>query len=221
MNVVLPDLPACVQPSFRKALEAERFPSMPNSFLPASTNKTPGMILLGDAMNMRHPLTGGGMTVAFNDVVLVTALLSPENVPDLEDTEAVLRQMSKFHWDRKALTSVINILAQALYSLFAANGKSTPPPHILPYLILLTETKQTIVSAHSKRAASNTFRWVVSALMVRSACSPASSVSQWCCSTTFSPSPSIVFMSCLPRFHLQGGMSRSSIASPCFIGRVS
>lgn len=135
MNVVLPDLPACVQPSFRKALEAERFPSMPNSFLPASTNKTPGMILLGDAMNMRHPLTGGGMTVAFNDVVLVTALLSPENVPDLEDTEAVLRQMSKFHWDRKALTSVINILAQALYSLFAANGKPTP---LSSFLILLT-----------------------------------------------------------------------------------
>lgn len=122
MNVVLPDLPECVRPSFKKALEADRFPSMPNSFLPASTNKTPGMILLGDAMNMRHPLTGGGMTVAFNDVVLVTKLLSPENVPDLEDTDVVLRQMSRFHWERKALTSVINILAQALYSLFAANG---------------------------------------------------------------------------------------------------
>lgn len=140
MNVVLPDLPLCVQPSFRKALEADRFPSMPNSFLPASTNKTPGMILLGDAMNMRHPLTGGGMTVAFNDVVLVTALLSPEKVPDLEDTEAVLRQMSRFHWDRKGLTSVINILAQALYSLFAANGKQPPPSSLLPYLADEDET---------------------------------------------------------------------------------
>lgn len=134
MNVVLPDLPKCVQPSFRKALEADRFPSMPNSFLPASTNKTPGMILLGDAMNMRHPLTGGGMTVAFNDVVLVTELLSPKNVPDLEDTDAVLRQMSRFHWDRKALTSIINILAQALYSLFAANGMHQFP---LPLVLLL------------------------------------------------------------------------------------
>ncbi|KAI9846464.1 MAG: Squalene epoxidase [Pleopsidium flavum] len=61
------------------------------------------------------------MTVAFNDVVLLRDLLNPEAVPDLSDTKAVLRQMSTFHWRRKNLTSVINILAQALYSLFAAN----------------------------------------------------------------------------------------------------
>jgi squalene monooxygenase len=35
----------------------------------------------------------------------------------------VLAQLDVFHWRRKNLTSVINILAQALYSLFAANGK--------------------------------------------------------------------------------------------------
>lgn len=121
-NVVLPDLPESIKPSFKKALEANRFPSMPNSFLPAETNNTPGMILLGDALNMRHPLTGGGMTVAFNDVVLISELLSPANVPDLEDVELVLVQMGTFHWQRKSLTSTINILAQALYALFAANG---------------------------------------------------------------------------------------------------
>lgn len=32
---------------------------MPNGFLPPSLNKSQGMILLGDAMNIRHPLTGG------------------------------------------------------------------------------------------------------------------------------------------------------------------
>jgi len=122
MNVVLPDLPECIQPSFKEALKANRFPSMPNSFLPPSTNTIPGMMLLGDAMNMRHPLTGGGMTVAFNDVVLISDLLSPQIIPDLADTDLVLAQLSKFHWERKSLTSVINILAQALYALFAANG---------------------------------------------------------------------------------------------------
>jgi len=94
---------------------------MPNSWLPPSTNKTPGLIILGDAMNMRHPLTGGGMTVAFNDVVVLRDLLSPSVTPDLNDTRLVLRQMSRFHWQRKHLTAVINILAQALYSLFAAD----------------------------------------------------------------------------------------------------
>ncbi|KAL9595007.1 MAG: hypothetical protein Q9219_006706 [cf. Caloplaca sp. 3 TL-2023] len=120
-NVVLPSLPTCVQPSFDKALDDGKLRSMPNSWLPPSTQQVPGMILLGDAMNMRHPLTGGGMTVAFNDVLILRDLLSPEKVPDLGDIRRVRRQMRRFHWRRKGLSSVINILAQALYSLFAAN----------------------------------------------------------------------------------------------------
>ncbi|KAF2093493.1 squalene epoxidase [Rhizodiscina lignyota] len=120
-NVVMPSLPKCVQPSFEAALDRGALRSMPNSWLPPTTNKTPGMIIFGDAMNMRHPLTGGGMTVAFNDAVLLAELLSPKNVPRLDDTKVVLKQMSTFHWRRKNLTSVINILAQALYSLFAAD----------------------------------------------------------------------------------------------------
>jgi squalene monooxygenase len=123
-DVVLPSLPACVQPSFAKALDEGRLRSMPNSFLPPSAQQFPGMIFLGDAMNMRHPLTGGGMTVAFNDVVLLRDLLSPEKVPDLSNTVRVKEQMQAFHWRRKNLSAVINILAMALYDLFAANGKN-------------------------------------------------------------------------------------------------
>ena len=122
---VLPSLPRSVQPSFSAALEKGKLRSMPTSFLPSSTNVTPGLVMLGDAMNMRHPLTGGGMTVALNDVVLLRELLSPSSVPHLGDTSKMLERMSLFHWRRKSLASVINILAQALYSLFAANGKCT------------------------------------------------------------------------------------------------
>ena len=122
-DTVLPSLPKSVQSSFRTALDTGKLRSMPNSFLPSSANRTSGMVLLGDAMNMRHPLTGGGMTVALNDVVLLRELLSPEVVPDLGNTRLVIKQMRTFHWRRKNLTSVINILAQALYSLFAASGK--------------------------------------------------------------------------------------------------
>lgn len=118
---VLPAMPESIKPSLKKALEVERLRSMPNSFLPPSTNITEGLIMLGDAMNMRHPLTGGGMTVALNDVLLLSKLLSPTAVPDLSDTQAILRLMPKFHWKRKSLSSTINVLAQALYSLFAAD----------------------------------------------------------------------------------------------------
>ena len=121
-QVVMPNLPPETQPAFRAAIEKGRLRSMPNSFLPPSTNKTPGLVIMGDAMNMRHPLTGGGMTVAFNDTVLLSSLLDPQNIPHLDNSELVLRQLSKFHWQRKNLTAVINVLAQALYSLFAANG---------------------------------------------------------------------------------------------------
>ena len=129
-EVVLPSLPDCVKPSFERALDEGKLRSMPNSFLPPSINRIPGMVMLGDAMNMRHPLTGGGMTVAFNDVVLLKELLSPELVPDLGNTKLVLKQMERFHWRRKGLTSVINILAQALYSLFAANGTYAREPYV-------------------------------------------------------------------------------------------
>ena len=120
-KVVLPNLPKRVQPSFEAALDRDRLRSMPNSWLPPSVSRTPGVIVLGDALNMRHPLTGGGMTVALNDAVLIAELLSPTAVPRLDDTTLVLAQMKKFHWRRKDLTGVINILAQALYSLFAAS----------------------------------------------------------------------------------------------------
>jgi squalene monooxygenase len=122
-NVVLPTLPAQVQPCFRAALSNGKIPrSMPNSFLaPTTQGLKKGLLLLGDAMNMRHPLTGGGMTVAFNDAVLLAELLSPERIPDLGDTVAIQKAMKEFHWKRKGLSSIINILAMALYSLFAAN----------------------------------------------------------------------------------------------------
>ncbi|KAK3339348.1 squalene epoxidase-domain-containing protein [Neurospora tetraspora] len=125
-NTVVPTLPASVRPSVLAALEDGKIPrSMPNSYLPASgkanTARTPGVLLLGDAYNMRHPLTGGGMTVAFSDVVLLASLLHPDRVPNLADSAAVETAMKEFHWRRKAWTSIINTLAQALYSLFAAD----------------------------------------------------------------------------------------------------
>lgn len=123
-NYVLPALPPSIRPSAEKALEDGKIPrSMPNSWLPPSRQTSNGMILLGDAMNMRHPLTGGGMTVAFNDVVLLAELLHPSQVPNLADAGAVNNAMNQLYWKRKNLTGIINVLAQALYALFAANDR--------------------------------------------------------------------------------------------------
>ncbi|CAG8598655.1 1041_t:CDS:2, partial [Paraglomus occultum] len=122
---VLPEMPPSVQSKFYEAIQTERLRSMPNSFLPPSTNTNEGLIMLGDAMNMRHPLTGGGMTVGLNDVVTLVKLLSPSEVSDFVYTGLILEKMEDFHWKRKQTSSVINVLAQALYALFAASDEST------------------------------------------------------------------------------------------------
>ncbi|SPO05982.1 related to squalene monooxygenase [Cephalotrichum gorgonifer] len=123
-NVVVPSLPEQLRPCVLRALEDGRLPrSMPNSWLPPTKQAANGMVVLGDAMNMRHPLTGGGMTVALSDVVVLSDLLSPEAVPSLSDVAAVQSAMDRFYWRRKRYTSIINVLAQALYSLFAANDR--------------------------------------------------------------------------------------------------
>lgn len=121
-DVVMPTLPKEVHECWEAALADGKVPkSMPNSWLPPTNQQShPGVLVLGDAMNMRHPLTGGGMTVAFNDVVVLSKLL--ESVPDLGDGEAVRGAMKQFHWRRKNLSSIINVLAMALYSLFAADS---------------------------------------------------------------------------------------------------
>ncbi|KAI6785209.1 Squalene monooxygenase-like protein [Emericellopsis cladophorae] len=121
-NCVLPAVPEPIRSAMVTALADGKIPrSMPNSWLPPSKQSTDGLILLGDAMNMRHPLTGGGMTVAFNDAVMLSDLLHPSQVPSLSDSQAVRSAMDTLYWKRKRLTGIVNVLAQALYALFAAN----------------------------------------------------------------------------------------------------
>lgn len=98
---------------------------MPNSFLPpieqgTATTKE-GAILIGDSWNMRHPLTGGGMTVALNDVLVLRDLLG--SVKDLKDWNQIQKILHRWHWDRKPLASTINILSVALYDLFGADSR--------------------------------------------------------------------------------------------------
>ncbi|CDH51967.1 squalene monooxygenase erg1 [Lichtheimia corymbifera JMRC:FSU:9682] len=117
---IAPQLPESIRPKFLEALQTERLRSMPNGFLPPSVNQNNGLIILGDAMNMRHPLTGGGMTVALQDVVLLKELLSPESIPSFTETDVIIQQMGAFHWARKRYCTAINVLAMALYRLFSA-----------------------------------------------------------------------------------------------------
>jgi squalene monooxygenase len=55
--------------------------------------------LMGDAFNMRHPLTGGGMTVALSDIVVLRNLLKP--LGNLHDAPSLCKYLESFYTLRK------------------------------------------------------------------------------------------------------------------------
>jgi hypothetical protein len=67
--------------------------------MPAAPYPTPGALLMGDAFNMRHPLTGGGMTVALSDIVVLRNLLRP--LRDLNDSPNLCKYLESFYTLRK------------------------------------------------------------------------------------------------------------------------
>lgn len=120
---IYPQLPDHLKEPFLEATQNSRLRSMPASFLPPSPVNKRGVLLLGDAYNIRHPLTGGGMSVAFKDIKLWRKLL--KGIPDLYDDAAIFQAKKSFYWSRKMSHSfVVNVLAQSLYELFSATDDS-------------------------------------------------------------------------------------------------
>lgn len=120
---IYPQIPDHLKEPFLEASQNSRLRTMPASFLPPSPVNKRGVLLLGDAYNLRHPLTGGGMTVALKDVKLWRKLL--KGIPDLYDDDAVFQAKKSFYWSRKRTHSfVVNVLAQSLYELFSATDDS-------------------------------------------------------------------------------------------------
>lgn len=95
---------------------------MPNSMLSPSPISEPGIIVAGDAFNMRHPLTGGGMTVALRDVVRLRDIFSSVPFESLSDQTVLSAKLQEFHYSRSASSAVINVLACALYRLFQSEN---------------------------------------------------------------------------------------------------
>ncbi len=138
-RVTAPQLPGALKDLFLTALDSETvFRAMPCGKLHSDPVFRPGAMILGDGFNVRHPLTGGGMTgerigffsiffsffsvlnsklVAFNDVCLISEGLA--KLPSFKDDKAVARAQKRFFSDRKELAAQINILAQALYEVFS------------------------------------------------------------------------------------------------------
>ncbi|KAK4348570.1 hypothetical protein RND71_031325 [Anisodus tanguticus] len=118
-TVVAPQVPPEIKDAFVAAVDKGNIRTMPNRSMPAAPHPTPGALLMGDAFNMRHPLTGGGMTVALSDIVVLRDLLKP--LRDLNDAPTLCKYLESFYTLRKPVASTINTLAGALYKVFCAS----------------------------------------------------------------------------------------------------
>ncbi|KAL2231504.1 squalene monooxygenase-like [Sesamum indicum] len=118
-TAVAPQIPPQLYDAFIAAIEKGAIRMMPNRSMPANPHPTPGALLMGDAFNMRHPLTGGGMTVALSDIVVLRDLLRP--LHDLHDAPTLCKYLESFYTLRKPVASTINTLAGALYKVFCAS----------------------------------------------------------------------------------------------------
>jgi squalene monooxygenase len=112
-----PQMPAEIQASYYKAVEEGKFKVMPNHLIPARPKLRSGAMLVGDSLNMRHPLTGGGMTVALTDVHhLGDRLIAIRDSFKAEEIDAAV---GAFYDKRNAQNASINILADALYRVMS------------------------------------------------------------------------------------------------------
>ncbi len=114
---IRPYLTAKMIPSFDKAVLEGKFKVMPNHYMPSKERLIDGVMVIGDALNMRHPLTGGGMTVLLRDVNTIQQLLSKKSI----NTTTERLSIAKTFYKSREQHTAVNILADALHNVMTNN----------------------------------------------------------------------------------------------------
>ncbi|WP_349431356.1 FAD-dependent oxidoreductase [Methylomarinum sp. Ch1-1] len=114
---VTPYIPKSMLKSYEQSLRQGGFKVMPNHYLAANPKIRKGAVMLGDALNMRHPLTGGGLTAVFSDIQILSAYLLA--MPDFSNTDLIHTKIESYYRDRQRANANLNILANALYAVMS------------------------------------------------------------------------------------------------------
>ena len=114
---VTPYIPECMRDSYEQALQEGGFKVMPNHYMAAKPIIRKGAVMLGDALNMRHPLTGGGLTAVFSDIQILSAQLLA--MPDFSSIDLIHKKIEAYYRDRQHANANLNILANALYGVMS------------------------------------------------------------------------------------------------------
>ena len=116
LKIIMPQIPNQLQQGFEKAVLEGDFKAKPTNQLTSRPVNKDGVLLLGDSLNMRHPITGGGMTVALTDVKSLSDQLLKAHAFD--DSTILRRVVSRFYKNRHQQNGSINMLAYSLYRIF-------------------------------------------------------------------------------------------------------
>jgi squalene monooxygenase len=111
---IAPQLPEEILPAYFDAIEEGKFKVMPSQLVPAQATLKKGAVLLGDSLNMRHPLTGGGMTVALTDIYCIGQKLLGIDLNNAKQLHNIIQEYYELHHTNNA---TVNILADALYGV--------------------------------------------------------------------------------------------------------
>ncbi|XP_010454707.1 PREDICTED: squalene epoxidase 5-like [Camelina sativa] len=111
-NNLAPQVPPKLRKIFLKGLdEGEHIKVVPAKCMSATLSKKKGVIVLGDAFNMRHPSVAAGMMVLLSDILILRGLLQP--LSNLGDVTKVSEVIKSFYNIRKPMSATVNILGNA------------------------------------------------------------------------------------------------------------
>lgn len=82
-----------------------------------------GVVMLGDVFNMRYSFIGGGMTVAFNDIVIFKFMFL--FLFDFLDVVLIGVKFDEFYCYCMCLVLIINMLVNVLYVVFCSSGDTS------------------------------------------------------------------------------------------------
>ncbi|CAH2044274.1 unnamed protein product [Thlaspi arvense] len=119
-NTMAPQVPAKLRKIFLKGIdEGAQIKTMPTKRMSATLSEKKGVIVLGDAFNMRHPAIASGMMVLLSDILILRGLLQP--LSNLGDTKKISEVIKSFYVIRKPMSATVNTLGNAFSQVLIAS----------------------------------------------------------------------------------------------------
>ncbi|CAH2044276.1 unnamed protein product [Thlaspi arvense] len=119
-KTLAPQVPPKLREILMKGInEGAKMKMVPTKKMSAMLSEKKGVIVLGDAFNMRHPIVASGMMVVLSDILILRRLLKPLN--NLSDSNKVSEILESFYKIRKPMSSTVNTLGSAFSQVVAAS----------------------------------------------------------------------------------------------------